>query len=205
MGAALQSDLVGRRRRLNPDQRRRELLDAAVRVLRERGPTECRVEDITAEAGTAKGNFYRYFPTWDALLVAVRDHMMDEYTDDVRRRLTTGHIRDPWTILEEEVDRFLEFQLGLGGLHDAVFHGPVGWAGQVDAERSAASLVAALLTAGVDDGSFAGIDIGPTAALLSSVLHGAADEIRAGTDHAEMRAAALFIFRRTLAPLAPPG
>ena len=178
MDTPSKSDVVGRRRRLSPDQRRRELLDAAVRVLRERGPTECRVEDITTEAGTAKGNFYRYFPTWDDLLVAVRDHIMDRYTDDVRRRLAAGHGGDWWTLLEEEVDRFLDFQLWLGGLHDAVFHGPASVARPVDSARSAGPLIAALLTAGVADGAFARIDVGPTAALLFSVLHGAADEIR---------------------------
>lgn len=162
------------------------------------------MEDITTEARTAKGSFYRYFPTWDELLIAVRDHLLDRYADDVRRRLTARQGGDWWTLLEDEVDHFLEFQLGLGGLHDVVFHGPARRARPVDRTRSAGSLIGALLTAGVADGAFARIDVAPTATLLFSVLHGAADEIRAGADHGEMRTAVLFVFRRTLAPVPLP-
>lgn len=199
--------MVGPRRRLTPDQRRGELLDAAVRVLRQRGPSGCRVEDITAEAGTAKGNFYRYFPTWDDLLVAVRDHLLDAYADDITRRLGTLGEVDWWQVLEEEIDRFLEYQLEMEGLHDVVFHGPASQARPIDGEGSAGALVATLLHAGVVAGAFAEVDIGPTARLLFSVLHGAADQIREGADHTEVRAAAFLIFIRTLtpAPLSSPA
>jgi AcrR family transcriptional regulator len=202
MATPSRSELGGRRRRLTPDQRRRELLDAAVRVLRLRGPIDCRVEDITTEAGTAKGNFYRYFPTWDDLLVAVRDHLMEGYADGVRRRLTTDTKVDWWQVLEQEVDSFLEFQLELGGLHDAVFHGPASQARPIGGETSGGSLTAALLSTGIAEGAFAAIDVVPTASLLFSALHGAADQITAGADHAGTRAAVLFVFRRTLEPVA---
>jgi AcrR family transcriptional regulator len=200
MATRSKSDPVGRRR-LNPDQRRRELLEAAVRVLRQRGPAHCRVEDITAEAGTAKGNFYRYFPTWDDLLIAVRDYLMENYAQGVRQRVSADNGIDWWTVLEEETDRFLDFQLELGGLHDAVFHGPASRTQPIDATWSGATLAAALLTGGTTDGTFADIDIGPTARLFFYVLHGAADDIRAGADHDETRSAVLTVFRRTLGPL----
>jgi AcrR family transcriptional regulator len=200
MATPSKSDPV-ERRRLNPDQRRRELLEAAERVLRQRGPTDCRVEDITTEAATAKGNFYRYFPTWDDLLIAVRDHLMENYAAGVRRRVRADNDIDWWTVLEEETDRFLVFQLELGGLHDAVFHGPASRIRPIDDTWSGATLTAALLAAGVAHGTFAPIDVGSTARLFFYVLHGAADDIRAGSDHGETRAAVLYLFRRTLSPV----
>jgi AcrR family transcriptional regulator len=195
----------GRRRRLAPDARRRELLDAAVEVLARLGPDECRVEDITTAAGTAKGNFYRYFATFDDLLVAVRDHLLDRYRREVEQRLAARTTLDWWTVLEEEVDAFLDFQVGSGRLHDAVFHSPATAATPADEHRSADTLIAELLRAGIADGAFAAVDIDPTAVLLFHVLHGAGDDIAAGRDRDRARNAALHIIRATLQPTSGRG
>lgn len=186
-------------RRLDPDARRRELLDAAVRVLRRRGPVGSRVEDITTEAGTAKGNFYRYFPTWDHLLIAVRDHLVDEYGDGVRQRLAARDRIDWADALGDEVDRFVDYQVGLDGLHDAVFHGPASRTRPIDNERSAVSVIAAFLRAGIADGVFDEVDVDATAPLLFHLIHGASDEIRAGADRDETLRATRHVIRRALA------
>ena len=49
------------RRRLKPDVRRTELLDAAFEVMKRMGPDGARVEDITRQAGAAKGTFLFIF------------------------------------------------------------------------------------------------------------------------------------------------
>ena len=186
------------RRRLNPDERRRELLEAAVRVLRTRGPTDCRVEDVTTEARTAKGNFYRYFPTWDDLLIAVRDHLVESYGDELRQRFAARETVDWWDVLDDESERFIAFQLGLGGLHDAVFHGAASELQPTRGGVSAVSLIAALLAAGIADGAFAAVDVDSTAVLVFHVLHGAADAIAVGADRNAMREAARRMIKRTL-------
>jgi AcrR family transcriptional regulator len=188
------------RRRLSPGARRTELLDAAVRVLRERGAAACRVEDVTAAAGTAKGNFYRYFPTWEALLIAVRDHLLDSYRDDLARRYADVGRIDWWSALDSEVDRFLEFQLGLGGLHEAIFHGPAASAEPIGPQRSAASSVAWFVTAGIADGAFAAADVEITAGLLFALLHAAADAITSGSDRARVTRATRDLVHRMLRP-----
>jgi AcrR family transcriptional regulator len=48
--------------------RRRQILDAAVRVFAQRGFTQCRVSDIAEEAGVAYGLVYHYFGSKDAVL-----------------------------------------------------------------------------------------------------------------------------------------
>ena len=52
-------------------QRRQELLDAAERLFAERGYTSTRIADICEAAGVAKGLFYWYFDTKQALFADV--------------------------------------------------------------------------------------------------------------------------------------
>ena len=48
--------------------RRRQILDAAVRVFAEKGFTQCRVSDIAEDAGVAYGLVYHYFGSKDEVL-----------------------------------------------------------------------------------------------------------------------------------------
>lgn len=77
--------------------RRRELLDAAIRVFARRGYHESRVGEIAEEAGVAHGLLYHYFDskeqvletvfreTWSELLTAVRE--VEESDTDARGQL----------------------------------------------------------------------------------------------------------------------
>jgi AcrR family transcriptional regulator len=60
-------------------ERKQQLLDAAARLFAERGYAETRIVDICREAGVAKGLFYWYFDTKEAVF---RD-----LADDLRQRL----------------------------------------------------------------------------------------------------------------------
>jgi AcrR family transcriptional regulator len=190
----------GVRRRLHPDTRRGELIDAAVRVLRSRGPEACRVEDITDAAGTAKGNFYRYFPTWDDLLVAVRDQLLESYRTEIVSRYADNSSLDWWSALDDEIQRFVDFQLDLGGLHDAMFHGPAAVLHPVEPHRSAQGTVGLFLQAGIKEGQFADVDVDVTAPLLFDLMHGAADNVAAGFDRERVLRAVLRIVHRALEP-----
>ena len=53
------------------EERRRQILDAAVRAFAEKGYHACRVSDIAEEAGVAYGLVYHYFESKDAVLEAV--------------------------------------------------------------------------------------------------------------------------------------
>lgn len=57
---------------------RERLLEAAGRVFADRGYHGARVGDITAEAGTSLGNFYRHFENKNDVLMAVLAPLMDE-------------------------------------------------------------------------------------------------------------------------------
>ena len=190
------------RRRLSPQERRREILDAAIAVLRDRGPVDCRIEDITTQAGTAKGNFYRYFPTWTDLLLAVRDEILLSYGAALADRYADVTHIDWWTAVDEEIDRFLDYQLELGGLHAAIFHGPLAESRPTYETRSAVSLLAWFLSNGIAAGAFAPVDVPTTSALLFDMLHGAADAIASGVDNDQIRETLRYIVHRTLDPRA---
>jgi len=54
--------------RIPAADRRRQILDAAVKVFASRGFTQCRVSDIADEAGVAYGLLYHYFRSKDEVL-----------------------------------------------------------------------------------------------------------------------------------------
>jgi TetR/AcrR family transcriptional regulator, fatty acid metabolism regulator protein len=53
---------------VSKEDRRRQILDAAVRVFADKGFTQCRVSDIAEEAGVAYGLVYHYFGAKDEVL-----------------------------------------------------------------------------------------------------------------------------------------
>ena len=58
-------------RSIAQEEKRRQILDAAVRVFARSGYHSCRVGDITEEAGVAHGLLYHYFKSKDEVLEAV--------------------------------------------------------------------------------------------------------------------------------------
>lgn len=64
-------------------ERREQLLDAAARVLAQRGYAEAQMEEIAAAADTSKGGLYFHFPTKEALVAAV----IGRAGDILRRRV----------------------------------------------------------------------------------------------------------------------
>ena len=70
-------------------ERRRQILDAAVKVFAARGFTQCRVSDIADEAGVAYGLLYHYFRSKDEVLSTLfkeRWDLLVALIDEVRTR-----------------------------------------------------------------------------------------------------------------------
>ncbi|HMO46458.1 MAG TPA: TetR/AcrR family transcriptional regulator [Rubrivivax sp.] len=85
---------------LRREQTRRKLLAAALAVFADKGPESTQIEDVIAAAGVARGTFYNYFDTMQALLDAVTAELSDRILaridavvlriDDPLLRLATG-------------------------------------------------------------------------------------------------------------------
>lgn len=65
--------------RKTPEERRREIFAAAERLFAENGYAATTVADITRAAGVAKGTFFYYFETKDALLAAIGRQWAKEF------------------------------------------------------------------------------------------------------------------------------
>jgi AcrR family transcriptional regulator len=69
---------------------RERLLEAAGRVFAERGYHGARVGDITSEAGTSLGNFYRHFENKNEILLAVLAPLHDELLESTGPAATSA-------------------------------------------------------------------------------------------------------------------
>ncbi len=75
------------RRRRDPTEARRELLDAAERVLAIHGPDAVGLRDVAREAGVSHGLVTHYFGTYDALVEAVFARRTERLAAEIAERL----------------------------------------------------------------------------------------------------------------------
>jgi TetR/AcrR family transcriptional regulator, fatty acid metabolism regulator protein len=59
---------------LTPDERRRQLLDAATWAFARKGYRHAQISDIIARAGVARGTFYLYFTSKEQIFLAIVEH-----------------------------------------------------------------------------------------------------------------------------------
>jgi len=62
------------KRERRPEERPRELLEAALAVFSQRGFRNTRLDDVAESAGVTKGAIYHYFDTKEELLLSVIEH-----------------------------------------------------------------------------------------------------------------------------------
>jgi AcrR family transcriptional regulator len=67
-----------RRANKSADERRKDILDAALQLFARRGFSETTVGDIAAEAGMATGTVYLYFPSKEHVLLGLHQRFRDE-------------------------------------------------------------------------------------------------------------------------------
>jgi AcrR family transcriptional regulator len=184
------------RRRLQPEARKREIVEAAERLLQADG-ARVRVEDVVREAGVAKGTFFLYFPTWDDLLETVRQRLVSEF--DTAHPLPTevaGPVDWP-ALVESQAAAFIDFTLSRRGVGEAVFHSD--FAERRPLADHAVVRLTAVIRAGQEAEAFGPVDPEPTARLLFAAIHEAADAVAGGGDRTAIVGALQTLLRRTLA------
>src|SRR5690606_36917833 len=185
------------RRRLSPEVRRLEIIEAAERLLQARG-ARVRVEDVVREAGIAKGTFFLYFPSWDDLLEAVRDRLVAEFDATCPLSTEAEWAIDWRALVEWQGTAFVDFGASRQGLGEVLFH--AGFAERRPLEEQAVVRIAAEIRAGQEAEAFGPVDPEPTALLLFAAVHEAADAVVAGADREAILAALKTLLRRALAP-----
>lgn len=69
------------------DDKRRQIIDAAVRVFAQTGYYNSRVADVAREAGIASGTIYLYFRTKDEILATLFREKMAAFVERLRKRI----------------------------------------------------------------------------------------------------------------------
>jgi len=95
----------------SPEDRRQEILDAAMRAFSERGVSKATVADIAEAAGVAKGTVYLYFGSKEQLLGALRDRFVDEVLAHVSDLLQRIGQDDLWALVDKSVEGMIHFML----------------------------------------------------------------------------------------------
>ncbi len=187
------------RRRLLPDARRAELVDAAVRLLRAGVDEGNWVADVTREADAAKGTFYVYFPSWEHMLATVRDHLIEECSAPIRTALAAPGPLDYWAVLEEQCGRFIDISLAFKRHHALIFHSPLPER-PVEEAQAGPALLAALIARGITEDCFGPVDAVAGGVLLFAAVHAAADAVLAGGDRDRWITASMALARGYLSP-----
>lgn len=189
------------RRRLRPEARRLEIVEAAERLLQARG-VQVRVEDVAREAGVAKGTVFLYFPTWDDLLEAIRDRLIARF--DAANPLP-NEVERPvdWPqLIGRQAAAFVDHALAHQGVGEVIFHSD--FARRRPQVDHATVRFAAAIRAGQEAGAFAAVDPEPMARLLFAAIHEAADAVAGGAERQATVGALQHLLRRALAPETPP-
>jgi len=83
--SAAGTELLAKRRRLPPEQRRAQLLDIAIDVVAERGLGAARHAEIAERAGVAVSTVFSYFETREILIDSVLDAVANLFIDHAER------------------------------------------------------------------------------------------------------------------------
>jgi AcrR family transcriptional regulator len=101
-----------------PDQRRREILEAATRLFHERGFSMTSVPTIAREAGMATGTVYLYFPSKEAILLGLREHfeegLVDRFSEIAQQVLAEEDAAGEVVTYQEVVERLIDGMVAYG-------------------------------------------------------------------------------------------
>lgn len=165
---------------VDKDRKRRDILQAAMRVFARDGYHRAKMEAVAEEAGIGKGTVYEYFKSKTDLFLVLYDHMLAELKDFYMKEL--AGIQQPAAILERFIAvAFQTFRVwepfflvffdfwaeGGRGEQQALLQTRLR-----EAYAVARADVAAIIAAGVKDGSFRCDNPLLTAASILATLDG---------------------------------
>jgi AcrR family transcriptional regulator len=196
----------GRRVTKRPDERRRDLLDAAVKVFAKKGVSAATVSDIAKAAGVAKGTFYLYYSSKEHLLGALKEQFVDEMMEHATSLYEQVGKEDWWALVDETVESFVDFILARRDqVHVLIQEGITPETSDIFsvAEQKIDIMFAAAIRAGNEAGAFRVADPELTGRLLHHALDGAMTHAvlyEQDIDRGRLVAAARELVHKTLAP-----
>jgi AcrR family transcriptional regulator len=163
---------AGPRWRRLPEERPRQILDAALEVFGERGLAGARLDDIARRAGVSKGTIYLYFPNKEELFRGVVRAIVVDRLRQAAAKSGEGdpvaelkrYMREHWDFVRSPEFQTI-FKLVTGELHNfpdlAEFYGR-------EVVMPSTQLLAGMIRRGIDRGDFRSVDPVLAARFLSS-------------------------------------
>ncbi|HEX5435711.1 MAG TPA: TetR/AcrR family transcriptional regulator [Gemmatimonadaceae bacterium] len=160
--------------RRRPEERPRQLIEAALEVFGEHGLAGARLEDIAKRAGVSKGTIYLYFPNKEALFREMVRQKVIEEIEAAEQRLATGtpteqlqrFMHGYWTFLRSPAFGTI-YRLVHGELHHfpdlAQFYSR-------EVIQRGIKLVAEIVRRGAATGEFRTVDPTVAARMLGSIM-----------------------------------
>ncbi len=93
--------------KLKKEEKKRKIIDAAIKIFARNGYFNSRVSEIAKEAGVADGTIYIYFSSKEELLSAIFDEALQVFVDESKKDLE--QIEDPIEKLREIVYLHLKY------------------------------------------------------------------------------------------------
>ncbi|MCP2340684.1 TetR/AcrR family transcriptional regulator [Actinomadura rupiterrae] len=202
-----------RKRVLKPaEERRADLLDAALEVFAERGVADATVNDITSRAQVAKGTFYLYFSAKEQVVAALWERYVTGYMDLAQAVLTDRDESDALTdqagtgVLTELLERLIDHAVENAELHRIVYGSADAKALALCAETNqrVIDLLAEAIERGMNAGTLRPGHPQVFARILyhgaHATLHDASSESGPSYTRADVKTTVQTIVQRTLAP-----
>ena len=93
------------------EERRQDLMNAALHVFAEKGIGRTTVSDITEAAGVAKGTFYLYFHSKEHLVAALKERFVDQILEHASLLYARVGKDDWWQLVDDTLTSFVDFML----------------------------------------------------------------------------------------------
>jgi AcrR family transcriptional regulator len=193
------------------EARRTQILDAAVRCFARHGYYETTIEDLVAETGLSRGALYLYYPSKEAIYLAISERWGCRLEEAIRARLTPGmsaaatlqlwiEVTGEHVLEEEDACRILMEGWNLERHIPALAE-----RARRKHERGAAG-VGQLLQRGIANGEFrADMNVQTQVQLLRATMHGLMVQWHRRPGSVDWHAAAQQIVRGLCASPATPG
>ncbi|MBL1076150.1 TetR/AcrR family transcriptional regulator [Nocardia sp. 2] len=109
-----------KRVRLSPDERRKQLIELGVEMLRERDLEDISVNDIAAQAGISRGLLFHYFPSVQDFQVEILKRANSEFLETTAPDESLGI----FDMLRDAIERYIDYVSQNGAAYHALLRGP---------------------------------------------------------------------------------
>ncbi|MGJ7501800.1 TetR/AcrR family transcriptional regulator [Variovorax sp. ZT5P49] len=171
-----EGEAAPRRRTKAPETRAAALMDAAERLFIAKGIATTSIDDIAAGAQVAKGTFYLYFPSKEAMLGALQQRFVDTFCARLQEAMDRHRPDNYHARLKAWVETGLETYLDNVALHDVVFHEYRPEDRRMRNDNAVITQLVGLLKQGDAAGFWDVEDATLSAVILFNALHGVADD-----------------------------